>query len=451
MSVAHRGRAVGGLLDNVGRPVSPARHKVIGFDNWTGGAHLFERLVDAFRSDGFDLSLVHLGSWGNDKGRPSSERVGSLEVRDIAHFETGGLEGVLEAERPAAVLFMSTDTFAHRAFNRYCRKRRIPTVHLYHGVVSVQAVGEGGQYKGNVLAQLRFVGSKVGKALRHVWPAYVRSLWLTGAERSEWRRFAVDIMRGALGRFAATSAVDARTDICCVYVEADVDHAVRKYGFKRDDVFVVGNPDMIQFGLDAGLVGSRLNTLARNRRSVMYIDTGLIFTGWVFSSAEDFVGHIIGTRDHLAADGRSLIFKPHPQHYMAGEALRALERQGVEVCPNAEFISRLEECCACIVETSSAALIPALLGMPLLLANYGKLTEQRFGRVLASYPRARSLRDLAEFASVLDSEERECNIGACLRWISANSGPLPADLMPARVARVVADLVRRDATHATDC
>ena len=107
--------------------------KVIGFDAWTQGVFHYERLVDAFAKKGLKLTLIHLGSWGNEKGRPAEELIGALQVRDISFYSGRGLAEILALENPCAVIFLSTDAFAHRAFNRYCRQRNLPTIHLFHG------------------------------------------------------------------------------------------------------------------------------------------------------------------------------------------------------------------------------------------------------------------------------------------------------------------------------
>src|SRR5438105_13315819 len=142
-------------------PVGLQRRKVIGFDSWTSGSHHFQRLQEPLRSRGLDLILVHIGSWGSDTGRPREEQLGDLVVRDISAYGGRNLAEVLDRENPAAVIFLSTDTFAHRAFNRFCRQRNLPTINLYHGLVRVQAVDEGSPYQLNLWAHARFVSSRL--------------------------------------------------------------------------------------------------------------------------------------------------------------------------------------------------------------------------------------------------------------------------------------------------
>ncbi len=408
--------------------------KILGFDNWTGGAHHFERLVTAFRKQGLELSLVHLGSWGNDPNRPPRETIGNLELRDISSYGSHSLTHLLDVEQPAAVLFFSTDTFAHRALNRYCRQRGIPTVHVYHGVIRVQAIDRGSMFEVNFLAQCRFAGSRLFKALRFVWPTYAKALYKTGASWREWRRFGEDILNITGGRYIKVSAYDAHTSKCGVYTEADASHARDKYGFSSGDVVAVGNPDLILFGLNESLIEWHLENVRTEATDVMYIDTGLIYTGWIFASEAEFIGHIIDTAERLKRQGRRLLFKPHPDHRRSS-VLPQLAKAGVEICANQDFVVRLQNCCAAITEPSSLSLVPALMGMPLFLAGFGKLRGCPFGEVLLTYPRGTILEAVEDVNRHL-AAAGEYDMIATQKWIRENAGPLPAEQMPERVAQL---------------
>ncbi len=420
--------------------------KVIGFDSWTGGVQNYERLAQACVAQGIDFGVVHIGSWGGDPGRPAVETIAGVRYRDIGSYGSNRLDAVLDAERPDAVVFLSTDTFAHRAFNRLCRARAIPTLHLYHGLVSVQDVGPTRAYEVQPLAQLRFVLERIPKALRYIWPAYMRSMMATGAPASDWRRFIADILVMASGRRRHTAAPDTRTDKCCVYVDADRPHAVHRFGFRPEDVVAVGNPDLTRFGLDEAIVGSRLHERATSDE-VVYIDTGLVYTGYVFLSPAEFIAHLVTTRDALARQGRRLVFKPHPDHARSG-LLDELRSRDVALCSNEDLVPTLRRACAAIVEPSSLAIVPALMGLPVFLAQYGPLANQRYGAVLTSYPRQRALQDLARFHELLGAEESTPDAASARRWIDSNAGPLPAARMPTRVVDLIEQQIEEAAGRA---
>lgn len=416
--------------------------KVIGFDNWTGGAHLFERLVTSLEVRELNLLLLHLGSWGNDPNRPVEEQLGKLPIRDISYYGKKNFLKIIDLEKPDVVIFFSVDTFAHRAFNRYCRYRGIPTLHLYHGVVRVQAVDGNKPYKIRLYSQAWFVFERLKKAITKVWPTYVASLWVTGAVAFEWWRFITDIVNLTRGKYMPVSALDARTTRCGVYTRADCLHAEKKYGFKPEEVVAVGNPDLIMFGLESESIGSALSSSRAKNDDIIYIDTGLIYTGWVFSGADDFLNHLLFTKKELEQQGKKLVMKLHPQHYRSDFPAK-LSDVGIEVIQNKDFVCRLQNCAAAIVEPSTAALIPGLVGVPVLLAQYGKLAGQPYGEILTSYPRARSLTDVKDISRLLAAEMASCDPIKVAEWISENAGPLPADQMPERVADIVAEIVPR--------
>lgn len=412
--------------------------KVIGFDSWTGGSFNYQRIAREFEARGWQFRVVHIGSWGGDVRRSSVERIDGVEYKDILAYGGHRLLDVLDHERSDAVVFLSVDTFAHRAFNRLAMSRGIPTLHLFHGLVSVQDVFNVRPYKINLLAQALFVLKRIPKALRRIWPAYASAMFKTSATTSDWVRFAGDIMLLASGNRPYTSARDARTTRCCVYTSADIGYATHRYGFQESEVVPVGNPDLERFGLTSIDIGAR--SASASGDEVMYIDTGLVYTGCVFASHAQFVRHLVDTRDSLADQGLRLLFKPHPQHERSG-LLEILAAEGIALCSREEFVPRLRICRAAIVEPSSLAIVPALMGLPLLLNQCGALTGQRYGPVLTSYPRHVLLLDLAQCLVSIVQVESEPSVNAVCSWIESNAGPLPSEAMPARVADVVAELV----------
>lgn len=423
--------------------------RILGFDSWTRGSHHFARLVDAFARRNATLRLVHLGSWGNDVGRPVQERIGGLPATDIA-FYGNSFERVLDVERPDAVIFLSTQTFAHRAFLRYCRQRGIPTLLLYHGLASMQVTNDKrGSFRVARGAYAKFIWSKLAKTFRRTLPSYAGALLRTRASAADWRRFAGDIGRMVYGSgsWELAKAADARASRCAVYTNADVEHARRVFGFQALDVLAVGNPDLSRFGFAPDMLGCALRSSGSAPvQTVMYIDTGLIATGLVFESRKSFIDHILNTARVLAAHGTTLLFKAHPGH--DPEFLRdSFAGTGVELVSNEDFVPTLRACAACIVEPTTLALVPALMGVPLLYANYGDLSELRYGPVLTSYPRGQLLRQIEAFPTVLAEVFATDRTGATTEWAQLNSGPLPAEEMPDRVAELVLSMFAPAAQH----
>lgn len=411
--------------------------KVIAFDSWTGGVSNIDRLVDAFAHRGLDVMLIHIGSWGHDPDRAKEERIGKLLVRDISFYGSMTFREILRYESPAAVLFLSTQAFAHRAMNRYCAEFGIPTLHLYHGLVRVQCTTSKRLNPLNIRRQLALCAERLGKNLTRIWPVYSKALWETRAPLKDWGRFAYDVWLQATGRsYVGRAAGDASTTACCVYTDADVSHAVERYGVPGEAVFVVGNPDLVKFGLKHSDLGAALSPGRPVSQEVMYIDTSLIEAGSVFESARDFVLHLRKTAETLTRQGYRLVVKLHPAHSRTGVS-ELVEAYGIEQCQPEKFVERLRSCAGAIVEPSTAALIPALLGLPLLLAQYGKLARQAYGEVLSRYPRGRLLRSIDDVVPLISEIESHQDVDSVWEWIHENAGPLPAEEIPERVARVL--------------
>ena len=60
---------------------------VLGFDSWSQGRAHYARIASPLKQLGFQLMLVHLGSWGHDKNNPLEEIEGDLIIRDIGYYE----------------------------------------------------------------------------------------------------------------------------------------------------------------------------------------------------------------------------------------------------------------------------------------------------------------------------------------------------------------------------
>jgi len=286
--------------------------KIIGFDSWTGGAHHFERLLPALEAQSIQLTLVHIGSWGNEPKCLPERKINNLLTRDITYYGSDSFERVLDIEMPDAVILLSTDTFAHRAFIRYCKQRSIPTLNLYHGVYNIEDTS-GNNFEVSRLAHLKYVLSRVGKLARHTLPCYVKALLRTKAGYKDWRRFVSDIIKLSVGTnlYSLIAADDAKTNKCAVYVPADIENAVQRHGFKKEDVHVVGNPDLLQFALDESMIGAWVCP-EMSEKIIMYIETGFPSVGLFFASAKDFANHLLGTPRALAAQGFKICLKLKP-------------------------------------------------------------------------------------------------------------------------------------------
>jgi len=420
------------------------KKKIIGFDSWVGGSHHYTRLLSSLKNHSVKLTLVHLSSWGNDLEYMSENSIGDMNVRDISLYKNSLLK-VLEVERPDAVVLLSTDTFAHRAFMRYCKAQRIPTLHLAHGIESIfgQAGDKSNVPKRSKNAHVRYVFSKLGKLLKFTLPCYIKALFFTNASIKEWFRFISDVVVLAKGGEPACekASFDAKATKGAVYIPADVDHALNCYGYEEEDVHVVGNPDIIKFGLNREIIGSWKRPKKEKVKYLIYIETGLSSVATMFDGTDGFVKHLIGTSNSLSSQGYRLKVKLKPNQINTSAIIEGIAGTDIEIINDDEFIEELIECSACICETSTLALLPALLGVPILLAKYGALASLSFGSILESYPRNYSLLELENVSNILSSDHFGMNKDALSNWIVTMVGPLPAEKMPDRVVSIINKMI----------
>lgn len=416
---------------------------IIGFDSWTTGSHHYEKLVSAFEEKGYQLLLIHIGSWGHDKNRPKEEYIGKLKVRDISYYSDGNFSKILIKEKPEAIIFLSTRAFVHQAFNRYADYFNIPTVHLAHGLVGVQFISlEDPAYNTSYRYLLSIWMQRIGKNLFKLLPCYMRALIDTKATSHDWLAFGKELYDKAFAKNNNNilAPLDAKTSIGLVYSKADISYFRDGYHLDEKDIFVVGNPDLIRFNLRNEDFGTGLDQDSISNNEIIYIDTALIQTGLVFRSETEYISHLANTHRQLSEQGYKMLVKLHPSHVNTGVPAE-LTKLGIEICQNNEFVSRLKKGTAAMAEFSSAALIPALMGKPLLLVQYDKFSGQRYGPVLTSYPRARFLNNIADISNTLETEHRELNRVAFKEWFNENSGPLPAEEMPGRVVQAVIKVI----------
>lgn len=346
-------------------------------------------------------------------------------------------------EKPSAVLFLSTRAFAHMTFNRYAKYLGIPTCHLFHGLLAVQPLKtDHTAYKINRKRIVNLFFRKIKRNIDLLLPVYAKSLLVTRAPLSYWFSFLKAIYEQATQKIYGVAPLDTETMFGFIYTNADLDHMHGVYRVLFQHIYSVGNPDLILFGVKEHDFAHALKQ-QENKKEIIYVATALTDAAVAFDNLDQFIAHLKYTRDLLAGVGLHLVVKLHPGHFLTGVPGQ-LQILGINLCKREDFVNRLKSARAAMVEPSTAAMIPALLGLPLLLCKYGKLSGLQYGEVLTSYPRSRYLTQLTDLPALLDEEQDALDPQAVHEWIALNSGPMPAEDMPERVAAAIDDMVRGD-------
>jgi hypothetical protein len=418
--------------------------KVLGFDSWTMGSAHYIRLIEAFNANNIELLLIHLGSWGNDVKREKEENIRGLKVRDISFYNTTSFKKILEIEKPDLVLFLSTGSFAHRAMLRYCKMFSIPTINLSHGIMSVgHYKGENAPVKISLFAHLKWVMSRSKMSLYYVFPIYLKSLLDTNASLPDWLRFFSDITDRIFYKEQYKYASDAKPTAACVFVNEEIEDAMIRYSLKKEQVEVVGNPDLMKFDINNDIIEEQLSIDRRLYTDIVYIECGMTFFGVYFNSTEEYCEYILKIANTLKYKGYRLLFKIKPQTSEYLDKLsKGLSDRGIEIIYNESFQQSLFNSRACITEPSTLGIIPQLLGLPVFLNKISALETLMYGDIFTLYPGSIQLTSIENFDSQLMKSENDSNKDLLKNWIETNAGPLPASDMPYRVAKVVKKIVR---------
>lgn len=417
--------------------------KVIAFDSWTIGAFHFKEIASLLKSKNINFELIHTGSWGNDKKNDNISTHYDFLAKDIRFYNTNDIEIILKKECPDLVIFLSLDTFTHRAFNIYCKQKKIPTILLYHGLIAIQDNDSGGSFKLNFKSQAEFIYKRLLKLIFFVLPNYALCLVRTKKQLSYWLNFLKDIFRIAFSSNRNSKLYyDSQTDKVCIYTKADLIHCMETYKITEEKISIVGNPDLNKFKLkESDFLAYNISTSAKE---IIYIETGLIYVGYVFESIDEYIKHLVNTRDKVRELGLDFSVKLKPMNndkYF--QIIDQLQSNGINCIENNDLINRLRNCKACIVEPSTITLIPCLMGLPVLKAKYDKLDKVKYGEIINKYPNSYDLVNL----NILDSVLQKINSNSftdCEKmknWFNENSGPLPSSEMPNRVVENIVKLI----------
>ncbi len=424
------------------------RFKIIGFDGWTLGAHHFERISKPLKKLNVDLFLLHLGSYGDEKREKKHETIGDLEVRDISFYNGLNFEQILKKEKPDLVILLSTETFLHRAFLRYCNKLGIPTLYHFHGILSMvyneyssKGVNINKHYNKSIYSHLNFILKRLPKAIKYTLSIYIVSLIKTKASLNDYVRFLKDIYYGFFGKVPLQSATDSITSFGFVFIPSDIKYMAHKCRIPEERISIIGNPDFDRFKLNESHLGSMIKS--NSYEIILYVDTAFYLNGLHFSDIKSYVKYLKELQLKLIKLEKKLIVNPHPAT-IKSNGTNYMNSMGIETCSNDEFIPLLMKSKACICEPSSVFLIPSLMGIQIILPQIGSLKNQLYSNFILSYPRRHFCYKLSELEDIFNYNYDEKNISETKIWIKNNSGPKPLKDVSVRASKYIIDILHNE-------
>ena len=412
--------------------------KIILFDSWTkGSGHIF-RLLDEIEKRSIEIILVHVGSWGDEIGRPIKENIDGLDVIDIQYY--GSLKKVIQVENPDLVFFLSLDVITHRAFNRYCKYFNVPTVNLYHGVHSVfQTLDSDSR---SLFSLWKNIMMRSYYLTRYSLSNYIFSLTETNATVDIWVELFIDMIRKLSGKAVIEARNDSITDYICVLNKFDKQHAKEKYRMSESKISIVGNPDILKFEGLQDEISAFTEIDNSSKEYITYIGSGVRSTNMMLANDKDYYDHLMNVHDITTRANKKLVLKLHYSRIEKMKCMFEGNKIPVIFSDDSNYVKYLKDSCCSISEPSTAALVPAFMGIPLFLAQFGLLSKVRYGSALTSYPRSVKLKRLESLNNMINNYVMPINNIETKEWISSSTEPLPLEKMPSRVVDIFEKAIR---------
>jgi hypothetical protein len=283
--------------------------KILYFDNWDKGYRNFLRIDSLFKEKGYETLLLHTSSLLESNIETEREFEG-LHFRDISYYPTLRLKKIIKQEKPSAIIMLNLSFMIDRAIVKICKELKIKLFHLSHGMlipvdsidIVKNAIKESG---GNNLL------SKFNKKNRYSLYNYLIEL----KSIPKTIHFFLNAIRNhtqytQFPRY--TPELEANKSF--VFYPSDYDVMVNEFGFPKEKVEVVGNPELDAFS-NSNIKDKKYfckNELKiASENYIAYFDDGLSDVhGW---DSEKWMFFLQDLNDIISKNGCQLIIKLHPR------------------------------------------------------------------------------------------------------------------------------------------
>jgi len=283
--------------------------KVLYFDNWDKGYRNFLRLDVKFKEKGYDTILLHTSSL-IDKDVVAEKQIEGLKLRDISYYRTKRLKKMILKENPSIIIMLNISFIIDRAIVKICKDLNISVFHLSHGKLipkeSIDIVKSAVKKssKGNLL-------SKISK--KNIFAGYNYFIELKSIKKIA--SFFIKAVKNPM-EYTLFPKFSSELEVkkSLVYYPSDYDIMINEFGFPKDMVKVVGNPELDIFYnsiiIDRELFLSEyLGTISN--KYIAYIDDGLaLIYGW---DTNKWLLFLKDLNETLKSKELKLVIKLHPR------------------------------------------------------------------------------------------------------------------------------------------
>ncbi|MBU2949623.1 hypothetical protein KO493_02800 [Tamlana agarivorans] len=348
--------------------------KILYLDNWDNGYRHFLRLDKSFKNKGFETLLVHTGSWVGetseiwvDKQIEVEKSIEGMVIRDIGYYRTNRIRKVIETEKPYAIVLINLSFIIDRAIVKICKDLNIKIFYLAHGKL-ITAEGQA-----VVKQNMRDYGkSKLQSKFTRKNMYALYNYFVEMKSFSKFFGFFYKAMQDYT-QFTAFPKYSEELEATksFVYYPMDYDVMVNEFGFPKDSVQIVGNPELDAF-YNAKIKDKDIyiqdELKIENPNYVAYMDDGLSsMRNWDSSKWMVFLDDL----NQILVDKKlQLVIKLHPRRKI-DDCLSFFEEKGIKYFYDLDFKNYVYHSVFTLSHFSSVIIYPLLLGKSVKSPRWG--------------------------------------------------------------------------------
>ena len=357
--------------------------KVLFIDSWTKGIHNLLPIAMELKKHGWESLLVHRGSWEHEKGRPSSELIEGLTVREFSYYNTRFIYDIIKREQPKAVLILTTNYLFDRAVILAARALGIKTCFLMHGIrgVGTKLVSSIKKRPNATLYKKRWL--LAGKYFLFIIPNYFLSGLL-----NNWRfLFRVEPYSIIIKLFLKphhyvlfpSPSNEIYCDLALVWGNIYKNFFIEEYGYPENRVKVVGHPPLDSvfklmnnpLGKEDKFLFLKTYSILTDRPYCVYLEDGSVEQGANEWTTETRIEHLEEVASLCKKSKKNLVIKLHPST-LAGPILKHFyDKKWVKIINNIDLNKLLFWAESAIGLGSTTNDIAIIMKKPLFLPGWG--------------------------------------------------------------------------------
>lgn len=387
--------------------------KILYYDNWDKGYRNFLRLDPIFKEKGFETLLLHTTSFIHEIDEIETSIEG-MALRDISYYKTNKIRNIILKENPTAIVMLNLSFMIDRAIVQICKDLNIKIFHLSHGMLipseSIQIVKNHIKKSGgNKLL------SKLNKKNKYALYNYLVEVNSISKAFNFFKTAIVDHTK--FTQFPKYST-ELEVNKSFVFYPSDLKVMVDDFGFPREKIEVVGNPELDIFYNSEiqpkdKFCNEELNL--SNHNYIAYFDDGLSeeVHGW------DSQKWLIFLKDLVAITTEKnykLIIKLHPRRDIA-TCIEFFKEHQIQIIKDVDFKNFIYHSKFVVSHFSSVLVYALLLNKKIKSPRWdlSENLEEKYPKTIVEY-----FYDREKFITTFN--DVEVNLGSVKAYLNEHVG-----------------------------